>query len=167
MKPPRCAATITPMFGRTVILEQSSIAAHGHPQPVRRGLKRRSVTAYFYTNGRTAASASNHLPTTYIAHKGYSRRKKIEWGLRLVVPPIILMNLKSARTIARRALRPARALAGEAPAQGCANLPDHEGQKGRIPLHPGQDGADRQLSRRAREEVRVVEPAETTRAAFE
>ena len=104
MKPPRCAVSITPIFGRTVILEQSRVAAHGHPQPIRRGLRRRSVTAYFYTNGRAAASASNVLPTTYIAHKGYSTLKRIELALRLVVPPIILMSLRSARTIAHNAL---------------------------------------------------------------
>jgi hypothetical protein len=104
VKPPRCAAAITPIFGRTVILEQSRLAAHGHPQPIRRGLKRRSVTAYFYTNGRAAASANNCLPTTYIAHNGYSLAQRIELGLRLLVPPIILMSVRSARTIARNAL---------------------------------------------------------------
>jgi hypothetical protein len=104
VKPPRCAAAITPIFGRTVILEQSRLAAHGHPQPIRRGLKRRSVTAYFYTNGRAAASASNRLPTTYIAHKGYSLSQRIELGLRLLVPPIILMSVRSVRTIARNAM---------------------------------------------------------------
>jgi hypothetical protein len=104
VKPPRCAASITPIFGRTVILEQSRVAAHGHPQPIRGGLKRRSVTAYFYTNGIAAASASNLLPTTYIAHEGYSIRKRVELALRLVLPPIILMSLRSARTIAHNAL---------------------------------------------------------------
>jgi hypothetical protein len=100
MKPPRCAASITPVFGRTVIMEQSRLAAHGHPQPIRHGRKRRSVTAYFYTNERAPASTSNLLPTTYIPHKGYSVAKRIELALRLFVPPIILMSVRSARTIA-------------------------------------------------------------------
>ena len=102
--PPRCAASITPIFGRTVIMEQSRLAAHGHPQPIRQGRKRRSVTAYFYTNGRARANASNLLPTTYIAHKGYSARQGIELGLRLIVPPIVLMSLRALKTIARKAL---------------------------------------------------------------
>ncbi len=104
MKPPRCAKTITPIFGRTVILEQSRLAAHGHPQPIRQGRKRRSVTAYFYTNGRASTTASNLLPTTYVAHQGYSLVKRAELGLRLVLPPILLMSLRSVKTMARNAL---------------------------------------------------------------
>jgi hypothetical protein len=102
-KPPRCAASIIPVFGRTVILEQSRLAAHGHPQPIRQGRKRRSVTAYFYTNGRATAATSNVLPTTYVAHKGYSMPKRIELALRLVVPPIVLMSLRSIKTRAHNA----------------------------------------------------------------
>jgi len=104
MKPPRRAESITPIFGRTVILEQSRVAAHGHPQPIRQGRKRRSVTAYFYTNGRTATTTSNMLPTTYVAHGGYSAEKRLELALRLVVPPIILMSLRAVKTKARNAL---------------------------------------------------------------
>jgi hypothetical protein len=96
-KPPRRATSITPVFGRTVILEQSRLAAHGHPQPIREGRKRRSVTAYFYTNGRAPATESNLLSTTYVSHKGHSIRQRLELGLRLVIPPIILMSLRSFR----------------------------------------------------------------------
>ena len=104
MKPPRCAASITPVFGRTVIMEQSRLAAHGHPHPVTANRKRRSVTAYFYTNGHATATATDLLPTTYVAHNGYSLRNRIELGLRLVVPPIILMSLRSIKTRAHNAL---------------------------------------------------------------
>ncbi len=103
-KPPRCAASVTPVFGRTVILEQSQISAHGHPRPIRDGRKRRSVTAYFYTNGRAQSTTSNMLPTTYLAHKGYSVRQRVELGLRLVAPPIVLMSLKSIRAFANNTL---------------------------------------------------------------
>jgi hypothetical protein len=103
-RPPRCAQSLAPIFGRTVILEQSRRAAHGHPQPIRQGRKRRSVTAYFYTNGRAPATAGNLLPTTYVAHKGHSMQQRIELGLRLIVPPVILMSLRSAKTIAHNAL---------------------------------------------------------------
>ncbi len=93
VKPPRCAETITPSF-----------AAHGHPQPIRPGRMRRSVTAYFYTNGRAARARSNMLHTTYIAHRGYSGAKRLEHGLRLVMPPIILMSLRAVKTMAQNAL---------------------------------------------------------------
>ena len=36
-KPAQRAASITPVFGRTVILQQSAVSAHGHPQPIRDG----------------------------------------------------------------------------------------------------------------------------------
>jgi hypothetical protein len=97
-KPPRCAASVMPVFGRTVIMEQSRLAAHGHPRPIGPGRKRRSVTAYFYTNGRAPATASNLLPTTYVAHRGYSVRKRVELALRLVAPPILLMGVRSVTT---------------------------------------------------------------------
>ena len=109
IKPPSRAASITPIFGRTVILAQSPIAAHGHPHPIRAGRKRRSITAYFYTNGYATTTTSNLLPTTYIAHNGYSVAKRLELALRLAVPPIILMSLKSLKSKAQHALLRAHA----------------------------------------------------------
>jgi hypothetical protein len=41
------------------------------------------------------------LSTTYIAHKGYSMPKRIELCLRLIVPPIVLMSLKSIKAAAQ------------------------------------------------------------------
>ena len=109
MKPARCAVSVTPIFGRTVILAQSPMAAHGHPHPIREGRKRRSVTAYFYTNGHAPATTSNLLPTTYVAHSGYSLSKRLELALRLVVPPIIPMTLRSIKAKAQHALPRAHA----------------------------------------------------------
>ncbi len=103
MKPAECRATVTPLFGRTVIMEQSWEAAHGHPQPVRKGRKRRSVTAYFYTNGLTAAGVGNSLPTTYVARRGHSAQQRAELVLRLLLPPIVLSALKSCKDAAQGA----------------------------------------------------------------
>lgn len=99
-KPVRREVSIAPLFGRTVIMGQSPTAAHGHPQPVRQGRKRRSVTAYFYTNGLTSAFTSDALPTTYLAHKGHSLRQSSELLLRLMAPPALLMGLRSIKTLA-------------------------------------------------------------------
>jgi 2OG-Fe(II) oxygenase superfamily len=103
-KPAQCRATVTPLFGRTVIMEQSWAAAHGHPQPVRKGRKRRSVTAYFYTNGLMAAGVGNGLSTTYVARRGHSAQQRAELMLRLVLPPIVLSGLRSCKDAAQTAL---------------------------------------------------------------
>jgi hypothetical protein len=99
-KPARCAASITPIFGRTVIMQQSRVSAHGHPRPIRAGRKRRSITAYFYTNGRVPGTAGDRLPTVYVPHKGHSIRQRMELFLHLFVPPIILMGLRPFKTMA-------------------------------------------------------------------
>jgi hypothetical protein len=104
MKPAQCRATVTPLFGRTVIMGQSWTAAHGHPQPVRKGRKRRSVTAYFYTNGLAVAGMGNGLSTTYVARRGHSAQQRAELMLRLVLPPIVLSGLKSCKDLAQSTL---------------------------------------------------------------
>ncbi|WP_325397001.1 2OG-Fe(II) oxygenase [Acidocella sp.] len=101
LEPPRCAATVVPHFGRTVIMEQSARAAHGHPQPIREGRQRRSTVAYFYTNGLAARDANDTLATTYVPHAGYSRRQKAELYLRRFAPPMIVKGLKAINKAAR------------------------------------------------------------------
>ena len=101
LEPPRCAATVLPNFGRTVIMEQSAHAAHGHPKPIREGRQRRSTVAYFYTNGLGARGTNDVLATTYVPHAGYSRRQKAELYLRQFTPPIIIKGLKAINNAAR------------------------------------------------------------------
>jgi hypothetical protein len=103
LKPRQCGATVAPIFGRTVIVGQSPSAAHGHLQPIRKGRRRRSVTAYFYTNGLTRTIATDALRTVYIAHKGHSLGQSAELFLRLIVPPFILTGAKTLRNTAEKA----------------------------------------------------------------
>jgi Rps23 Pro-64 3,4-dihydroxylase Tpa1-like proline 4-hydroxylase len=102
LAPPRCCVTILPTFGRTVIIEQSRRAAHGHPNPVRDGLKRRSVIAYFYTAGVDKEDGSDMLATTYVRHDGYSRRQQAELYLRQVTPRFLVERLKAICEALRR-----------------------------------------------------------------
>ncbi|HEX3756863.1 MAG TPA: 2OG-Fe(II) oxygenase [Rhizomicrobium sp.] len=104
LEPPRCGATVLPNFGRTVIMEQSARAAHGHPKPVRAGRQRRSTVAYFYTNGLGAMGTNDVLATTYVPHAGYSRRQKAELYLRRFTPPMIIKGLKAINNAARAPL---------------------------------------------------------------
>jgi hypothetical protein len=99
LKPRQCMATVTPVFGRTVIIGQSKEAAHGHLQPIRDGRIRRSVTAYFYTNGTYPSLSTGLLPTSYFSRGGMSFRQKLEVMLRLVTPPLLLSGV---RVVAQR-----------------------------------------------------------------
>jgi hypothetical protein len=93
-----CAKIIEPLFGRTIVMEQSSRSIHGHPVPIREGYRRRSVIAYFYTNG-LAKQDSDDLDTVYFTHKRMTRRKQVEIFFHRAVPKP-LRNL--AKTIYRR-----------------------------------------------------------------
>jgi 2OG-Fe(II) oxygenase superfamily len=88
-----CAKIIAPLFGRTVILEQSPRAIHGQPVPIREGYRRRSVIAYYYTNGLTKRE-SDDLETVYFAHKHMPLRKRVEIFAHRAVP-------KSLRNLAK------------------------------------------------------------------
>jgi hypothetical protein len=94
LNPPHCANVVNPVFGRTVIMEQSKRAAHGHPQLVREGRLRRSVIAYFYTNAPAAKTSGDMLNTTYIAHSGHSRRQQLECYIRRLAPQLVIRAIK-------------------------------------------------------------------------
>jgi hypothetical protein len=103
LNPPRCDKTILPTVGRTVIMEQSGRAAHGHPEPVGKGRQRRSVIAYFYTTELATDTKSDRLATTYIPHDGYSARQRIELYLRRITPQFVVDRLRAiAKAAARR-----------------------------------------------------------------
>lgn len=106
VKPRECATVIAPLFGRTVIMGQSKIAAHGHLMPIRADRVRRSVTAYFYTNAAVSQFSAGLLPTVYFSRKGQSVRQSGELMLRLVAPPLLLGGIRMAtrrlRSLVRR-----------------------------------------------------------------
>jgi hypothetical protein len=95
--PPRSAQAVLPVFGRTIIMERSARALHGHPQPVREGRHRRAVIAYFYTNDRATALPHDRLATTYFGRAGYTPRQRAEVLARLLMPPIMLSGLQRLR----------------------------------------------------------------------
>jgi len=99
LNPPLQGVKLLPLFGRTVIMQQSANAAHGQPEPVRAGRCRRSAVAYFYTNNLAVDDASNVLETIYIPHAGYSRRQRAEFLVRRVTPPAVIKALKAVRNV--------------------------------------------------------------------
>ena len=50
----RCERRILPVFGRTVIFSTTDFSFHGHPEPLAcpEGRTRKSVSFYYYSNGR-------------------------------------------------------------------------------------------------------------------
>ena len=94
-RPKACVTSIVPVFGRTVIMQQSDQAIHGHPQPVRTGLRRRAVIAYYYTS-KAPADAAARADTRYFASSGQTARQRAEVILRLVSPPLALNVVRAA-----------------------------------------------------------------------
>jgi hypothetical protein len=101
LNPPRCRATVPPSFAKTVIMEQSERAAHGHPSPVRDGRLRRSVIAYFYTAEAARKTGSDMLATTYVPHEDHSSQQRAELVLRRIMPRFVIKYLKAINQAVR------------------------------------------------------------------
>jgi hypothetical protein len=87
----RCAYEVLPLFGKTLLFAQTPKSLHGHPGGIStpNGRGRRSMTAYFYTNGRDDAAAAERF-TTYFAPKAPpTPRQKVGQVVRAVTPPIL------------------------------------------------------------------------------
>jgi hypothetical protein len=71
-KPREHAATVQPVFGRTIIMQVGPHNVHGHPDPVHApdGRSRRSVAAYFYTRPDPAEAARGEDVTGYVDRPG-------------------------------------------------------------------------------------------------
>jgi hypothetical protein len=56
----RCEQRILPVFNRTVVFNTTDFSFHGHPAPLAcpEGRSRKSVSFYYYTNGRPEAERS-------------------------------------------------------------------------------------------------------------
>lgn len=102
--PPVCMKSIVPVFGRTIIMQQSSLAVHGLPDPVGPGLQRRALIAYYYTCKASTASSTARADTAYISNPGQTMRQRAEIILRLVSPPLAL-NVLRATSVRLRAER--------------------------------------------------------------
>ncbi|MCE2564907.1 2OG-Fe(II) oxygenase [Komagataeibacter sp. FNDCF1] len=98
--PRRRAVEIRPLFARTVLMEQSARAWHGHPQPVQPGRVRRALIAYFYTAPRPE-TRDRSKTTLYLPNSRQSVAQRLEAVLRRLAPPLI-MDAARARRRARR-----------------------------------------------------------------
>ena len=63
-----CVSRILPLFNRTVIFSTSDHSLHGHPHPLNTppGVTRKSVSLYYYTNGRPEEERSAPHDTLFV-----------------------------------------------------------------------------------------------------
>lgn len=65
----QCRKRILPLFNRTVIFSTSDRSYHGHPHPLTSppGVTRKSVSLYYYTNGRPEEERSAPHDTIFVS----------------------------------------------------------------------------------------------------
>ncbi|WP_428374934.1 2OG-Fe(II) oxygenase [Lichenicoccus sp.] len=101
-----CVREVVPVFGRSILFMHSANSLHGHPVPVNTpdGRTRRSVAAYFYTNGRPDPTPPERITTQFLdaAVAPVSLRDTAAKAVRYALPPMLLDGLR----LARRAMRP-------------------------------------------------------------
>ena len=63
----RCEQKILPLFNRTAIFNTTDLSFHGHPTPMScpEGLSRKSISMYYYTNGRPEEERSAPHDTVF------------------------------------------------------------------------------------------------------
>ncbi len=93
-----CVREVVPVFGRSILFAQSANSLHGHPDPVATpdGRTRRSVAAYYYTNGRPDPTPAERIGTRFLNPETttISTRQKIARGARYVLPPVLMDGLR-------------------------------------------------------------------------
>lgn len=111
IKPSVRQVEIVPCFGRTVLMSQSAIAAHGHPSPIRAGMERKSVIAYFYTGGKSggALARSSRSTTVYVRRPGRTLSARLQVLLHDALPSPGVRALQKIRHVVRNRWKSAMA----------------------------------------------------------
>ncbi|HKU97541.1 MAG TPA: 2OG-Fe(II) oxygenase [Vineibacter sp.] len=97
----QCVREVVPVFGRSILFYQSSRSIHGHPDPVRApdGRTRRSVAAYFYSNGRSDEPTDHHHTTIIMKPITMGPYARLALGVKYWTPPVLI---DAFRLITRR-----------------------------------------------------------------
>nr|WP_321985466.1 2OG-Fe(II) oxygenase [uncultured Lichenicoccus sp.] len=100
-----CVREVVPVFGRSIVFMHTAHSLHGHPVPVKTpdGRTRRSVAAYFYTNGRPDPTPAERITTQFLNAEVVKvpLRDRAARTARYVLPPMVLDGLRLARQAAR------------------------------------------------------------------
>jgi hypothetical protein len=102
----RCVRDVIPEFGRSILMHHSDKSYHGHPHPVKTpdGRPRRSVAAYYYTNGRDDAATGDRLSTFFAPPPDPSPTEAFLRIAKAITPPILISaaQLVKSKVSARR-----------------------------------------------------------------
>lgn len=100
----RCVKSVEPVFGRTILFAHSSTSLHGHPEPIQApaGRARRSIAAYFYTNGRPDGDTQGRLTTRFHTPVLYGPWGRTLLAVKYVTPPALVQLAKWTRRKLRR-----------------------------------------------------------------
>ncbi|HJQ61073.1 MAG TPA: 2OG-Fe(II) oxygenase [Vineibacter sp.] len=88
----KCEVEVVPEFGRSILMYQTSKSFHGHPDPVRApaGRTRRSVAAYYYSNGRADEASDKDHSTIFVKPITMGRFGRIALGVKYCTPPVLV-----------------------------------------------------------------------------
>ena len=102
----QCVSEVVPLFGRSILFAHTPNSLHGHPNAVDApdGRSRRSVAAYFYTNGGPGAEAGETHTTRFLSSPQFGR-----WGKLVVtanyVSPMLMDGARLAVRMSSKMLR--------------------------------------------------------------
>ena len=95
-----CVQKILPVFNRCVIFSTTDDAFHGHPDPLScpEDRMRKSLSLYFYSNGRPEEEQSAAHTTKFMLRPGEKSTVKVRWrDPARYVPPIAVDLVRSFR----------------------------------------------------------------------
>ncbi len=102
----QCVEEVVPVFGRSILFAHTANSLHGHPKPVNApdGRTRKSVAAYFYTNGGPGADTEETHTTRFLSSPQFGR-----WGKLVVtanyVSPMLMDGARMAVRMGSKMLR--------------------------------------------------------------
>lgn len=101
----RCVRAVEPIFGRTILFAHSADSLHGHPEPIAApiGRTRRSIAAYFYSNGGSDDVGEGQGSTRFHSPVLYGRWGRTLLAVKYLTPPALVQLAKwLKRSLARR-----------------------------------------------------------------
>ena len=105
-----CHKKVAPVFNRCVVFSTTSVAFHGHPEPLRcpPGTSRKSLALYYYSNGRPAKEVRSDHSTLFQRRPGEGEWRDERTTMERIkpyVPPKLIDLMKSDRSPLRRLRR--------------------------------------------------------------
>jgi hypothetical protein len=99
-----CVVKVEPVFGRSILFYQSASSLHGQPDPVEAPncQTRRSVAAYYYTNGRPDSQTEKFHGTIYSTQVDLATLMKFRANIRSFIPPVLYDLVAGAKHFIQR-----------------------------------------------------------------